>query len=100
MPVTQGAFERLRRGGATSDNYKIRKMLETVALMQDAYEFYIPDVFDRYDSLSGAYNKGVYELAKQDRDEYLSLVSSREAPASALARLSADSLARLEESLN
>ena len=100
MPVVTEAFEHIRRGGEIlSENENIRKMLETAVGMQDNYSFYIPPVFDSYDAIVTAYNRQVYEQAKQDRERYLRLIRSGEAPDSAWAIISADSLSRLLQSL-
>jgi len=100
LPVTTEAFNVLRQNLETSsDNKTIQKMLHTATKMQDSYEFFAPQVFDKYDALSGAYNNGVFSLAKQDRTRYLELIQSGESSDSAWRQLSTDSLVRLMKNI-
>ncbi len=53
LPVTKSAFEAVIKGDyQNSDNENITKLLNTAVKMYQDYEFYIPPVFDKYDSLS------------------------------------------------
>ena len=100
MPVITDSFEQIREGRELgTDNENIQKMLKTAVGMKDGYRFYIPPVFDYYDTIVTEYNKQVYEQAKQDRERYLKLIKSGEAPDSAWATVSEDSIARLQQGL-
>ena len=99
MPVNTDSFEQIRRSGAIlSDNANIQKMLATAVAMQDSYRFYIPPVFDSYDTIVTAYNKLVNDMAKQDRERYLRLIKSGESPDDAWAIVSVEALERFQQS--
>ena len=101
LPVTQEAFSLITAGNTKySSNQKIQKMLETTAKMQGDYRFYIPPVFETYDSLSTAYNSELYELAKQDRKRYLALPETDESPETQWAQISLEAYERFEKKVN
>ena len=100
MPVITDSLEGIRQGREIlSENENIRKMLITAVGMQDDYRFYIPPVFEAYESIVSAYNKRVYDQTKQDRERYLRLIKAGETPDSAWEIVSEDALARLKQGL-
>ena len=100
MPVITDSLEQIRQGREIlSDNENIRKMLATSVGMQDSYRFYIPPVFNSYEDIVTAYNKRVYDLAKQDRERYLRLIKAGEPSDSAWEIVSENALARLLQGL-
>ena len=101
LPVTQEAFGQLTLGGAQySENPMIRRMLETTATMQSTYRFYIPQVFESYDALSLAYSSTLYELARQERMQYLNLLEAGQSPENAWQQVSEDAFRRLADALS
>ena len=100
MPVTTEAFEQLMTEEAQySENSKIQKALTTAVQMQHTYSFFIPPVFERYDTLSTAYSEEIYELAKRDRERFLALVSAGADTEDAWDEVSSDAFERLQDKL-
>jgi len=101
LPVMREAFEQLTSGGVRySEHPMIARMLETTAAMQSEYRFYIPRVFETYDALSLAYSSEIYELARQDRMQFLNLLQSGLSPEDAWQQVSEEAFSRLAEALS
>lgn len=62
LPVTKEAFSAVTESGTVeSDNINIQKLLKTAVEMQKDYSFYIPPVFEEFDSLSKGFDKSFLE---------------------------------------
>jgi multiple sugar transport system substrate-binding protein len=73
MPVQKAAFdERLGEGFDESDT--VEKMFTAVARMQKDYSFYIPPVFDGFESMQQKFKKDLLYEAEKARNRYLSLL--------------------------
>lgn len=77
LPVTIEAFEHsIEKNLDTIENENIRKLLIAAITVQKEYDFYIPPVFDEYDSLSREYERDLKRLAAEARTEYLLLLET------------------------
>ncbi len=75
LPVTIEAFEdSIEKNLGSIENENVRKLLIASITVQKEYDFYIPPVFDGFDSLSRAYENDLNGLAAEARAEYLHLL--------------------------
>ncbi|MCL2337211.1 MAG: extracellular solute-binding protein [Firmicutes bacterium] len=78
MPVTLAAFDDYATEGANNaSNENIKKVIETIAAMQEEYSFYVPPVFDGLNELQGAYESAMRQTAADSRREYLGLLAGQ-----------------------
>jgi multiple sugar transport system substrate-binding protein len=72
LPVTDSAFGTVMEGEAESvDNDNIRKLLKVAISMHKQYDFYIPPVFDTFDSLGREFEDSFKSRAREARREYV-----------------------------
>lgn len=77
LPVTNDAFGTFMQSQAESvDNINIRKLLKTAISMHKEYDFYVPPVFDTFDSLGQGWESQFKEEARAARKRYLELLES------------------------
>ncbi len=77
LPVTNAAFGTVMESEAeTVANDNIRKLLKTAISMHKEYDFYIPPVFDEFDSLGREMESSFKSAARAARDEYLILLET------------------------
>ena len=77
LPVTNKAFEYcIEQEIDNSENENIKKLLETAINVYNEYDFYIPPVFDNYNSMSKEYEKSFEKLATDSRKKYLTLLET------------------------
>lgn len=75
LPVTIEAFEdSIEKNLGSVDNENVRKLLMAAITVQREYDFYIPPLFDEFDSLSTEYENDLNGLAAEARAEYLHLL--------------------------
>ena len=75
LPVTRNAFEIIideNIDKAVDTN--IKKLLRTAASMYGEYDFYVPPVFDEFDSLEKDFVQRIKQAASDARSDYLSLL--------------------------
>jgi multiple sugar transport system substrate-binding protein len=77
LPVTNSAFGTVMENEARSvDNNNIRKLLKVAISMHKEYEFYIPPVFDAFDSLGREWESNFKSAMRAAREEYLTLLET------------------------
>lgn len=75
LPVTHEAFENsISKEIASIDNENIRKLLTAAITMHKDFDFYIPPVFDEFDSLSKNYENDIIQAAEAARAKYILLL--------------------------
>lgn len=77
LPVTRNAFEIIiddSIGNAVDTN--IKKLLKTAAAMYREYDFYVPPVFDKFDSLEKEFTIRIQQAATNARADFLSLLET------------------------
>jgi multiple sugar transport system substrate-binding protein len=75
LPVTHQAFNNIaEHENSLHKNENIKKLLEAAIKVHQEYDFFIPPVFDAYNSLSKKYEQEMKALAKSSREEYLALL--------------------------
>lgn len=74
LPVTNAAFETVMEDkGQSISNENIKKLLNVAASMYKEYDFYIPPVFDTFESIADEYERKFKTDASSSRKEYLKL---------------------------
>ncbi len=77
LPVTKKAFEtNIEEYFNKVENANIKKLLKTAVTMYNEYDFYIPPVFDEFDSLEKAYSERIKQVALDVRTDYLLLLNT------------------------
>lgn len=77
LPVTKKAFETITNESiGDSVDTNIKKLLRTAVSMYDSYDFYIPPIFDEYDSFEKSFTKRIKLAASDARSDYLSLLGT------------------------
>lgn len=77
LPVTHEAFENsITKEIASNENENIRKLLKAAITVHTENDFYIPPVFDEFDSLSKSYEIDIIQAAETARNKYLQLLES------------------------
>lgn len=72
LPVTGKAFaDHMEREIAGNKNPSIQKLLRTAITVHKEYDFYIPPVFDGFNTISGNFEDAFLTIAKQSREQYL-----------------------------
>jgi len=80
LPVTKEAFDNaIEKEIETNENENIRKLLRAAITVQKEYDFYIPPVFDTFDSISNRYESDLKALAGEARERYLGLLEEHDA---------------------
>lgn len=75
LPVTKEAFENsIDKEIATNENENIRKLLAAAITVQKEYDFYIPPVFDEFDSLNKNYETDLKKIFSEARARYIQLL--------------------------
>ncbi|MDD4297402.1 MAG: extracellular solute-binding protein [Ruminiclostridium sp.] len=78
LPVTKSAFETIideNIDKAIHDN--VKKLLDTAVIMYKEYDFYIPPVFDAFDSMEKAYIERIQQAAHDARTDFLQLLNTK-----------------------
>ena len=79
LPVTHDAFENsISKEIATIENENIRKLLTAAITVHKEYDFYIPPVFEGFDSISKTYENDIKQSASEARARYIQLLESME----------------------
>ncbi|NMA67028.1 MAG: ABC transporter substrate-binding protein, partial [Clostridiaceae bacterium] len=74
LPVTKVAFEdNIHSYIDRVENPNIKKLLNAALATYNNYDFYIPPVFDNFDSLEKSFNTKIRQIAVETRQEYLLL---------------------------
>jgi multiple sugar transport system substrate-binding protein len=76
IPVTEAAYEDFKM--AETDSQIMRKLFETVTVMQSEYRFHIPPVFDEYEDMRRNYRNDMTKTAESSRQAYLGLINEGE----------------------
>lgn len=77
LPVTHKAFENsISAEIAANENENIRKLLTTAITVHQEYDFYIPPVFEGFDSISKSYETDIKQSAADARARYIQLLES------------------------
>lgn len=72
LPVTEQVFaDHMEREIAENSNPNIQELLRTAVTVFEEYDFYIPPVFDGFNTLNGSFEDGFLDVAKQGREQYL-----------------------------
>lgn len=75
LPVTHEAFENsIAEEIASNQNENIRKLLSAAIIVHKEYDFYIPPVFEGFDSISKGYETDWKQFAADTRASYIQLV--------------------------
>jgi len=79
LPVTKNAFEtKIDENIDKVSNENVKKLLQTAFTMYKEYDFYIPPVFDEFDSMEKIYNERIKQIALDVRTDYLSFLNTNE----------------------
>lgn len=71
LPVTNEAFQSdIAQEIEANDNETIRKLLRVALTLHREYDFYIPPVFEEFDSLSKSFETDIKALFERARDNY------------------------------
>ncbi|AEF81490.1 extracellular solute-binding protein [Leadbettera azotonutricia] len=80
MPVQTGAYSARAMGTDTAaygqGNSVLDKMFAAVSLMENSYRYYIPPVFEGFDSLQRRFIADIQKAASASREEYLGLIKT------------------------
>lgn len=77
LPVTNSAFDMVTKNkGESVDNNNVKKLLNVAITMYNEYDFYIPPVFNSFDSLGDEYEKKFISEARSTRQKYLELLET------------------------
>lgn len=77
LPVTHEAFKNsISVEIATNENENIRKLLSAAITVHKEYDFYIPPVFEGFDSISKSYETDIKQSASEARTRYIQLLAS------------------------
>lgn len=77
LPVTNTAYNSIINSNMESvKNANIKKLLKVAVTMHKSYDFYIPPVFDTFDSLGKKYENDFKAHAKTSRKQYLNLIQT------------------------
>jgi len=80
LPVTQKAFDEINENEiANVKDLKIKQLLSTCVLMQKEYDFYIPPVFDNFDTLGKDFEESLKGVSTKSKEEFLALLSTKDA---------------------
>lgn len=72
LPVTGQAFtEHMESEIARNSNSNIQKLLRTAVVVHKEYDFYIPPVFDNFNTVSDGFEAGFLAIAADRREQYL-----------------------------
>jgi multiple sugar transport system substrate-binding protein len=76
LPVTEEAFvNHMEQEIANNNNPNIQKLLRTATKVHKEYDFYIPPVFDSFNTINREFEASFLTLAKETRDQYLDKLS-------------------------
>ncbi|MEL7624363.1 MAG: extracellular solute-binding protein [Clostridiales bacterium] len=79
LPVTSQAFvNHMEREIAENSNPNIRGLLRTAISVHQEYDFYIPPVFDSFNSISSKWEKTFLSMAAERRQRYLTNLKTME----------------------
>lgn len=80
LPVTELAFtDHMKREIAENNNPNtIQKLLRTAINLHEEYDFYIPPVFDEFNSISEQFETSFHTMAEQGRQRYLENLQTME----------------------
>jgi multiple sugar transport system substrate-binding protein len=77
LPVTHAAFENsIAEEIAANENINIRKLLAAAITVHKEYDFYIPPIFEGFDSISKNYEKDIKQSASEARAKYILLLET------------------------
>lgn len=80
LPVTNQAFaEQMELQISKNSNPNIQKLLRTAVTVHEEYDFYIPPVFDEFNTISESFEAGFLSIAAQRREQYLENLNTMEA---------------------
>jgi len=72
LPVTDRAFtHHMEQEIAQNNNPNIQKLLRTATTVHEEYDFYIPPVFERFNTVSDDFEASFLTITKQRRERYL-----------------------------
>jgi len=76
LPVTKEAFgEIMNKEIENINDPTVQKLLTTAIQMQQEYDFYIPPLFEEFDSLGKEYENKMKKIASNSRQDYLKLLA-------------------------
>ena len=79
LPVTKRAFEtKIEENINRVENVNIKKLLKTAVTMYNEYDFYIPPVFEKFDSLEKTYSERIKQASLNARTDYLLLLDTKD----------------------
>lgn len=79
LPVTGRAFaEQTELQISENSNPNIQKLLRMAITVYEEYDFYIPPVFDEFNTISGSFEAGFLSIAAQRRQQYLENLNTME----------------------
>jgi multiple sugar transport system substrate-binding protein len=80
LPVTARAFtDHMEREIAQNSNPNIQKLLRTATTVHEDYDFYIPPVFERFNSIGDGFESAFFSIARNRREQYLENLSTMDA---------------------
>ena len=72
LPVTGQAFtNHMEREIAKNSNPNIQKLLRTATVVHEKYDFYIPPVFDHFNTIGNNFEAAFLAIAQDRREQYL-----------------------------
>lgn len=81
LPVTEQAFtNHMEREIAENKNPNIQELLRTAITVHEKYDFYIPPVFDNFNTTSGDFETAFHTIAKERRERYLENLKTMDHP--------------------
>ncbi|MEG6520379.1 extracellular solute-binding protein [Desulfotomaculum sp. 1211_IL3151] len=79
LPVTGRAFaNHMEREITQNNNPNIQKLLRTATTVHGEYDFYIPPVFDAFNSVSGSIEANFFTIAAQRHEQYMAHITAIE----------------------
>ena len=79
LPVTGQAFtNHMEREIAENGNPNIQKLLRTATIVHGEYDFYIPPVFDAFNTVSGNMEANFFAIAAERREQYIANLATME----------------------
>ncbi len=79
LPVTGRAFtDHMEREISENSNPNIQRLLRTAITVHEEYDFYIPPVFDGFNTISASFEASFLAITEQRREQYMESLKTME----------------------